>query len=122
VSNADLANAYVRYALAEEESDEKEETLWAFMEFVRLIRTDPSGAWTVVKQVLAIDSSSGIMEAVSAGLVEELLVTHGPAIISTIERDAGQNKLIAEMLGGVWESDMDRNVWKKVEKIRSRRW
>jgi hypothetical protein len=122
VSNVELAKAYVRHVLAEEESDEKEETLWAFMEFVRLIRTDPSDAWTVVKQVLSVDSSSGIMEAVSAGLVEELLVTHGPAIISTIERDAGQNKLIAEMLGGVWESDMDREVWKKIEKIRSRRW
>ena len=117
-----LVRAYAAYAHAEDDSAEQRENFWAFTQFNLLASLDPAATWETVKQLLSFDCSDRVLELVAAGPVEELFLNHGSRVIAAVEKDAAENKVIADMLGGVWKSDIDQDVWRRVEVARSRKW
>jgi hypothetical protein len=118
----DLPAAYVRFVNAKEGTPEYDTNYWAFDKFAMWCMSEPKTGWAAVVTVLAYDSSPRVLENIAAGPIEELLVHHGPKIIDDIERDAAGIARVREALGGVWRSDIDAQVWQRIEKLRSRKW
>jgi hypothetical protein len=51
----------------------------------------------------------------AAGLVEDLLVAHGPAVIDAIEKEARASLRFRQMLAGVWTSGVDPQVARRLD-------
>ena len=61
--------------------------------------------------------SSHILEVLSAGPLEDLLVYHGERIIEKVEIEARKNKRFASLLGGVWQNAMPDHIWDRIRKV-----
>lgn len=120
--NTELARAYIRFAHADEGSAEFEANFWASDAMLAASMSEPERVWAMIKQIIEQDSTLQVMQILSAGPLEEALVHHGPAMIDAIEDDVVNSAKLRELLGGVWRSDIDERVWKRIEAIRHRRW
>jgi hypothetical protein len=121
-ANQDLVSAYIEFANAAEDSREYDTCFWASDELSTMCANQPREAWQTILAVLSRKPSSRVIELLAAGPLENLLVKHGPLLIDTIEQSAQRNGDIAVLLGGVWQSEIDPSVWKRVETARSRKW
>jgi hypothetical protein len=118
---AALANAWMLFAKAPENSDEHERHFWAYERLDDLIRESPVDAWKVILEIHNRDRSTEITEVLSAGPLEDLLVYNGKAMIETIEHQAKADPSFAYLLGGVWRNDIEEPVWYRVLAVRDRR-
>lgn len=117
-----LARGFVTFTYAKEGSAEYEDYFWAFDAFAEMCLSDPGPAWHAILKAVEIDSGPKILGALSAGPLEDLLVANGHAVIEAIEDSARVNPQIAALLGGVWKSDIEEDVWRRVVAARSHAW
>lgn len=122
VVNPNLVSTYIRFADADEDSREYDECFWASDELSIMCAGQPLVAWQTILEVLSKKPSSRVIELLAAGPLENLLVKHGLLLIDAIEESAKRNSDVALLLGGVWQSEIDSSVWKRIEKVRSRKW
>jgi hypothetical protein len=78
---------------------------------------DPAQAWQFILAVLATDQSNIVMENLSAGPLENLLVQHPAETILKVEAESQTNPAFRKLLGGVWKNDMPDDVWKRVQAV-----
>jgi hypothetical protein len=116
-----LAQDWIRYQVAAKGSSEREETWYAVQMAFDLVDGEPDTLWGLILAVLARDRSNKIMENLSAGPMEDLLVKHGPLFIENVERQAKADPTFARMLGGVWKNRMNDDIWERMCKVRDRR-
>lgn len=117
----ELADGWVAYWRAPEDSAEQRALFWATDAERELVRNRPQEAWKLILAVLAKDDSSEIQEVLSAGPLEDLLADHGESIIATVEAEARANPSFAVLLGGVWQNAMSAEVWARVQAVWDRR-
>jgi hypothetical protein len=90
------------------------------------VHDNPDLAWESIKivvgQVTSRAHEDELVEVLAAGPVEDLLRLHGPAVIDRVETEARRNPAFNNVLGGVWSSSIDPDVWKRVEQIRNKVW
>ena len=98
------------------------QTHWAIIELDNMADAAPEKAWPLILNILEGDQSNEVLQSLSAGPIEDLLVSHGDDFIDRIEAEAGKNKAFKKCLGGVWKSDMDDPIWKRVEAVRGKPW
>lgn len=122
MKSENLASTFIRFAEAEKDSDLYEESFWAYDELSAMSRDQPLKALSAILAILSQHPGPKATELLAAGPLEDLLVENGPLVIDEIERRAEADSNVAMLLGGVWQSEMDLDVWKRVEKARSRKW
>ena len=86
-----------------------------------LVREKPERAWQLILEILRRDNSSNVLENLSAGMLEDLLVYHRNMMIDRVEAEARSNPLFAKLLGGVWRNDMAEEIWVRVQRAWDRR-
>lgn len=95
---------------------------WGYQELNRLCRDDAGRALAVIEMICAKNASDPIMEVLAAGPLENLLAAHGSSIIDRIEQLARTSETFRDLLGGVWKSTIDGEVWRRIEAARSGTW
>jgi hypothetical protein len=110
-----LAEKWLAYVRAPESQRANPVQEWS------LVREKPELAWQLILEILRRDNSSGVLEDLSAGLLEDLLVYHGKAMIDRVEAEARSNPLFAKLLGGVWQNEMPDHIWRRVQAVWDRR-
>lgn len=122
MKSEDLVSTFIRFAEAEKDSAVYEESFCAYDALSSMSLDRPLEALNVILAVLSKNPSPKAIELLAAGPLEDLLVENGPLVIDEIERRAESDSNVAMLLGGVWQGQMDLEVWKRVEKARSRKW
>jgi len=122
MTNSTLVSNYIKFALSEEGGDDYQAAFWASDELSNLCEEDPKNALAAIVEILAINDSAKVLEILAAGPLEDLLIAHGPFVIDEIERLVIAGTKMSLLLGGVWRSEIDAEVWARVEAARSRRW
>ena len=122
MKSEDIASIFIRFAEAEKDSDEYEDSFLAYDELSSMCLNQPLEALSLILTILSKDPSPKAIELLAAGPLEDLLVENGPLVIDEIERRAESDRNVAMLLGGVWQSEMNIEVWKRVEKARGRKW
>lgn len=87
-----------------------------------LVQRSPEEALAFIHAVRALDSSDWVIECLAAGPLEDLLATHGPAMIDRIVLEARRDPSFRHLLGGVWRNCIDEVVWEKLQAIVGARW
>jgi hypothetical protein len=96
-----VADAWIRH----------EETFWAWERVNEASLTaDATTTWSMILS-LADGAGEETLAGLGAGLVEDLLVTHGPAIIGAIEAAAAGDQRLRFCISHAWPSQMDPAVW-----------
>jgi hypothetical protein len=93
------------------------DVFWAHKELDALCDSDPSLGLQEILLILSMDSSEFNTAHLSAGPLEDLLVRHGVQVISGIELEAQRNPAFRKMLQGVWENDIDEDVWNRLQAL-----
>ena len=102
------------------ESPEHQRQFPVYDEVCVLVEERPDEAWEFILAVLASDDSTPILETLSAGPLEDLLVQHGTRVIERVEAQARRDPRFAGLLGGVWRNTMPEEVWQRVLQVRDR--
>lgn len=118
-TNAEIADGYVAWRRAKD-TPEEDSLFWAFEEMCTVVALEPERALQLILQILERDDTARVVEILSAGPLEDLLSGHGPKMIDAIEDEARRNPKFAFLLGGVWPSDIDPDVWRRVGLVRVR--
>ena len=117
----DLAESWIAFTKAHENSEEYNALFWVFDRACDLSNEEPEELWQLILKVLSLNSSNEILAVLSAGPLEDLLAKHGNAMIDRVEKEAKSNPLFAKLLGGVWQNSMTNEVWARVQTVWNRR-
>ncbi|HEY3147563.1 MAG TPA: hypothetical protein VGJ75_14495 [Dongiaceae bacterium] len=116
-----LAEDWLAFWLSPQGSPEREAKREATEREWFIVRDEPDRAWLLILEILRRDHSDRILEVLSAGPLEDLLVKHGDKVIDRVEAEARLNPLFAKLLGGVWRNAMAGHTWDRVQKAWDRR-
>ena len=83
---------------------------------------EPETAWLAILKILCHDLTEEQIPLLAAGPLETLLSWHGMDFIDRIEDEARRNPRFNHLLGGVWQCDMPKELWERVQKARSKVW
>jgi Family of unknown function (DUF6869) len=111
LSPTELAQHWVEltaYSPLERERDDNAMALFDYQ--WELAKDDPQRALALVIEIVQIEQHPRMLGLLAAGLVEDLLVAHGPDVIDAIEVEARGNPRFRQMLSGVWTSRVDPAV------------
>jgi hypothetical protein len=117
----DVVAGWIDLQLAAENSPEWEESFWSHMLVDDLVNDFPRDAFDLVLSILESNQSDSVKGAVAAGPVEDLLVQHGSEFIDLVEQEAKRSPKFGSMLGGVWRSSMDEDIWLRLTAVWDRR-
>lgn len=118
---AALAEGWLSYWLAPENSPTRKSFSWVFDREYELVREESEAALSFILEVLRRNRSPQILEVLSAGPLEDLLAKHGERIIGAVEQEAKNNPSFATLLGGVWQNEMPNAIWARVQAVWDRR-
>lgn len=114
----ELAHAWIAHTREFRETRDRTEHGWAAEKIWDMERDEPESLWTII---LLIHSTApedpAVLENLSAGPVEMLLVHHGDKMIDVVEAEARRNPAFANLLGGVWKNRMTDEIWARVQAI-----
>lgn len=87
-----------------------------------VVRDKPEVAWPAILQISQRELTEGQIAVLAAGPLEDLLAIHGPQFIYRVEIEAARNPRLNHLLGGVWKSKMEPEIWQRVQKARKEVW
>jgi hypothetical protein len=90
-----------------------------------LALSDPDAAWEVILEILCLvepKPENPLFQSLAAGPLEDLLSSHGRAIIDRLEVEARRSPPFNLLLGGVWKGGMPMDVWERLQKCRLKAW
>lgn len=120
-TSQEIADAWICMMKADDGSPEESDNMWAFDIVFDMIQDDPEQGWAMILEILRRDHGVAVLEALSAGPLEDLLSRHGPAFIDRVEVEAGRNPAFASSLGGVLKSRTPDEIWARVQAVWDRR-
>ena len=97
---------------------EKELNSWVDNAYFSARDHDADYFFKIVEAIHEQDILQEHIEVVAAGPVEDLLAHHGEKVIERVVALATSDPKFAQVLGGVWKSDMEDSVWELVRKHR----
>ena len=119
-----LADAWVAYCAKDTSTGEYVHT-GEHDPLDQLVDNDPELAWDVILAILdSIEPKpeSHLFQILAAGPLEDLLSSHGAALIERVEVQARRAPAFNLLLGGVWRGGMSQAVWERVERCRLTVW
>lgn len=118
----ELVDTWIEYQICDSESKEAENCFWAVRIAYSLTSKNPEELWRFTLGVLKRDPPPEALCVLAAGPLEDLLAHHGPAFRDRIEKESAANPKFKELLGGVWESDMEDEIWKRMQAVSGEKW
>jgi len=118
LSAEELAQHWVEltaYSPLERERDDNAMALFDYQ--WELAKSDPQRALVLIIEVVRIEQHPRMLGLLAAGLVEDLLVAHGPDVIDAIEVEARGSLRFRQMLSGVWTSRVDPAVAERLAAV-----
>jgi len=80
-----------------------------------IVRTDPEQGWEAIQRIFVSCESDFQRACLAAGLLEDLLASHGSDFVARVEQLARSNAGFRELLGGVWRNAIDDAVWMRLQ-------
>ena len=128
-----IALNYIAYAMRVPEPTAEEFSASGFGAMLHLVEDNPSTAWEIIKFLIehyeeadyyatTKTDAQTVIGLLAAGPLEDLLSGHGPAFIEEVERNASQDRRWAWALGGVWQFQMNEDIWKRVQRAADNTW
>ena len=90
----------------------------AVEELDQMVRVDCDNAWLVIVEIFKNAKSDLDLANLAAGPLEDLLVKHGVKVIDRIEQYSVVNPKFKELLSGVWKSEIQEDIWRRIEEAR----
>lgn len=78
--------------------------------------------WRFVQSAYALTDVPDVLAVLAAGPLEDLLAGAGAAHIDDVEDLARRDVRFNHLLGGVWKSSIDPEVWQRVCRVRKTTW
>lgn len=97
------------------------ESLVGWGEFNWAVEEYPEDAWLAILAALQDDRLTPYLNTLAASPLEDLLSLHGEMFIERIEAEAAASPRFAWLLGGVWQSTMSQDIWRRVQAVRNRK-
>lgn len=117
----DLIKTWIsRYLIIEEKGDKSEEAeslYWAFEQLDDLCWKKPYVAWNIILEILRGTKNEFVLDNLAAGPLESLLARHGSKFIAQVELEANSNRDFRKLLAGVWENQMPKELWEKIQQL-----
>lgn len=113
----EVAEAWIAHAKDIAESNGNETHAWAWDEEFDLKYENPELLWKLILEIHSRDKDASSVEVLSAGPMEDLLSMHGAKFIEKVEKQAKQDRSFAFLLGGVWKSDINEEIWKRIQNV-----
>lgn len=90
---------------------------WAVEQMWELENEAPKDLWKAILVIHGLNSSQEavIVQNLSAGPLEMLLIKHGSQFIERIEEEARKDPRFATLLGGVDKNRMPEEIWSRVK-------
>jgi len=117
-SDDDLIRAY----LLERNDKNPRRHVWAIYELDDIVRDDPERAWPIILFLSEKFTNPEFVGTLAAGPMEDLLSQHGLKFIERIEQRAKANSKFNYLLGGVWKSNIPKDVWNRLQAARKQTW
>ena len=117
-----IAIDWIRYTVAEKNSQEQFDTAWASSIQIDMVLEERfEDLWRLILMIHSLDQSTKVMELLSAGAIEDLLAKRGLDFIGRVEAKAKSDPSFAKVLGGVWKSTMSDEIWSRLQAVWDRR-
>ena len=116
------SSAYLKLLQHDIRSPEYNDLDWAYEEVVRRTEEDPESVWQFLDHLSQQQLSDVEMARIAAGPLEDLLVEHGSNFIDRVETLAKSRPRFAQLLGGVWKSDIPDAIWQRIVAVRAGTW
>ncbi len=85
-----------------------------------LVSEQPQEAWEVILDILEEADSNDVIANLAAGPLEDLLSDHGETFIDEVEEKARQNPKFTQLILGVWEGGMSKEIWSRVKALQEK--
>ena len=114
-----LATLYARYAAQAAREEEAPDLFWTFELMDWLATHRPDTAWEVLRATLDHCTRAEEVAFLAAGPAEDLIRTHGPALIDRIATSAAHSARVRFLLSGVWQGDTPPLLWARIVSARA---
>ena len=116
-----LITIWLRAQKLDAESIEYEEVCWAVDELFYLAHDNHQKLLNIIVEILKIDSSQQILNALGAGVIEDVLVHNGDKCIDEIQKLAEYNANFKTALGNAYldKNDVSPNVFRILQQIKN---
>jgi len=98
--------------------EQKELNYWVEDLVQTAMYKDSDYGFSIVEAIHEADANQYQLNEFSAGPLENLLAYQGYKVIERIEKKAKSDKKFAGLLGGVWQNQMQDDIWERVKKVR----
>jgi hypothetical protein len=113
----EVARLWVRITAYSPLERERDDNACALFDFQwNLARDEPERALALVQEIARIEDHPTLLSVLAAGLMEDLVVAHGAAVIDAVEAEARGNWRFRQVLGGVWLSSVDPAVAERLKR------
>ena len=113
-----IAIDWIRYTVAERNSQEQFDTAWASTKQIDLVLDEQfEYLWRLIEMIFSLDRSFAVLRLLSAGPIEDLLQNRGETFISLVEEKAKGDPIFAIALSGVWRGKMSDEVWGRLQSV-----
>jgi len=111
-TNPDIRELAEAYLTKPSVWDREDEELYA------VIHADPNRALAILFAIMQLTEDQKVLGALAAGPLEDFLGVHGETYLETIRSLALEHQRLREVLDGVWQGSMPKNVWRKIEVLK----
>lgn len=80
-----------------------------------LIHSAPDQALATMFGIMQMTDDQSVHGSLAAGPLEDFLGVHGEAYVDTIHTLALEHRRLREVLDGVWQGAMSKQVWHRIE-------
>lgn len=81
---------------------------------------DPDRALAVIFAIMQLTDDQAIHAGLGAGPFEDFLGRHAETYLDIIHSLALEHRRLREVLDGVWQGTMPKQVWRKIEMLKQR--
>jgi hypothetical protein len=85
-----------------------------------LVHSVPDQALATMFGIMQLTDDQQILGSLAAGPLEEFLGVHGKAYLDTFHTLALEHRRLREVLNGVWQGAMTKEVWHRIEMLQQR--
>ncbi|HYG33172.1 MAG TPA: hypothetical protein VEC99_00220 [Clostridia bacterium] len=85
-----------------------------------ILHREPDRALSVIFGAMQLTDDQRALAGLAAGPVEDFLGIHGKAYLEVFHTLALQHRRLREVLDGVWQGAMSKDVWRRIETLKQR--
>jgi hypothetical protein len=81
---------------------------------------EPDHALSIIFAAMQLTDDQRVLGRLAAGPLEDFLGVHGKAYLEIFHTLALEHRRLREVLDGVWQGAMSKDVWHRIESLKQR--